>query len=129
MNTVQPERPERLSPGQALFLALEDPLTAHFLRTEFEIPEQRPEIVIKRRLIISRRYPSWHVAIIEKPRPLRGGRLPLLNIAHVMVDGLDGRILQRWFLRSVLYAEYREFMRQESSLRKGCRDRSRSPVH
>jgi hypothetical protein len=124
MNTVQPERPERLSPEQALFLALEDPLTAHFLRAEFEIPERKPDIMIKRRLIDSRRCPFWHVAIIEKPRPLRRVRPALLNIAHVMVDGLDGRILQRWFLRSVLYTEYKEFIRQESSLRKGCRDRS-----
>ena len=124
MNTVRPGRPERLSPEQALFLALEDPLTAHFLRTAFAIPEQRPEIVTKRWLIKAGGCSSWHVAIIEKPRPLPGARLPLLNIAHVMVDGLGGKILQRWFLQSVFYREYREFIRQESSLRRGCRDQS-----
>ena len=124
MKNVRPGRPERLSSEKALFLALEDPLTAHFLRTAFEIPEQRPEIVTKRWLLKAGGYSSWHVAIIEKPRPLLGARPPLLNIAHVMVDGLDGKILQRWFLQSVFYTEYREFMRQESSLRKGCRDQS-----
>ncbi len=125
MRTIRPGRPEGLSSEQALFLALEDPQTAHFLRTAFGIPEQRPEIVTKRRLTKARPCSSWHVAIIEKPRPSLRACPPLLNIAHIMVDALDGQILQRWFLKSVFYEEYRAFMRQVFSLREGCKHQSR----
>ncbi len=124
MKTVQPQSPEGLSPEQVLFLALEDPLTARFLRSAFKIPEHRPEIVTKRWLHKAGGCLSWHVVIIEKPGPSLKARPPLLNIAHIMVDGLEGKVLQRWFLQRVSYKEYREFMRQEFSLRKDCTDRS-----
>jgi len=126
MKRIGQSKPDQvLSAEKALFLALEDPPTAYFLRTAFAIPEQRPEIMTERWVTKDKFCYFWQVAIIEKPRPALRGNPPLLNIAHVTVDALDGKISQRWFLRSVFYEEYQEFMKSLFSLHEGCKDHSR----
>jgi hypothetical protein len=125
MRRVYQRSPGRgLSAEQALFLALEDPQTACFLKTTFTIPEEKPEIVTERWMTRDKRCYSWQVAIIEKPLPGLRANLPLLNIAHIMINALDGKVLQRWFLQSVFYEEYTEFMSNVFSLHEGCRGRN-----
>ena len=125
MKKVRAKSPSGLSSEEALFRALEDPQTAHFLRTAFALPEQKPEIVMKRWLTKDGGCASWHIAIMEKPWPSRGQGLPLLNVIHVRLNALDGQVLGRWLLQSVLYEEYRAFMRKEFSPHEGCMHQTR----
>ncbi len=122
MKRIYQKTPDHeLSAEEALFLALEDPQTACFLRTAFSIPEQKPEIMTERWVTKNSCCCFWQVAIIEKPPSALRANLPLLNIAHVMVDARDGNVLRRWFLRSVFYEEYQEFKRGLFSLHEGCK--------
>jgi hypothetical protein len=114
-----------MSAERALFQALEDPQTACFLRTAFRMPEQRPEIVTERWVTKDRTFPSWHVAIIEKPPATIRTDQSLLNIAHIILDAHDGKVLQRWYLQRVLDKEYRELTRKEFSRLGGCKGRNR----
>lgn len=115
----------RLSAEEALFIALEDTQTARFLKTCFSGPEQKPEIITERRMTTHSHYHSWQVAIIEKPPAALKASRPLLNIAHVMIDALDGKILQRWYLKSVFYEEYHEFRKSLLAPPEGCKGRNR----
>lgn len=111
----------RLSAEEALFLAFEDPQTAHFLKTFFSTPEQKSEIMTERRATKNSSGYFWQVAIIEKPMSALRTNPPLLNIAHVMVDAHDGKVRRRWFLKNVFYEEYQEFKGSLRALHEGCK--------
>jgi hypothetical protein len=122
MRQIGQRKPDHgLSAEQALFLALEDPQTACFLKTSFSTPEQKSEIITERRVTKNSLGYFWQVAIIEKPLPTLRANLPLLNIAHIIVDALDGKILRRWFLRNVFSEEYQEFKRRLFAPHEGCK--------
>ncbi len=98
-----------LSAGDALFIALKDEDTAHFLRTHFSAPELDHHIYSRRWMMEqdSRRF--WQVTIIEKSS-LDGKREQFFNIAHISLDAVSGQICQRWFFGNILLQEYLEFI-------------------
>jgi hypothetical protein len=114
-----------ISADEALFIAMEDARTARFLRAFFSRPEQKPEIVTERWMRKQNSCQFWEVAIIEKPLSAPRPTLAPLNIAHILVDALDGKILGRWYLKSVFYEEYQEFKRIAGFLPESCKDRNR----
>jgi hypothetical protein len=113
-----------LSAEEAVFIAFEDTETARFLKTSFSGPEQKPEIITERRMTKHAHCHFWQVAIIEKPPAAFKVNRPLLNVAHVIIDAFDGKILQRWYLKSVFYEEYHEFRKSLFVLPEGCKGRN-----
>jgi hypothetical protein len=125
-SAAERERPAvGLGSTAALFAALADYQTAAFIKSVFSLPEQRPKVTTERSEFRLGDERFWQVAIIEKPRALRGRIQPLLNVAHVVLGAGDGRIRQRWFLTKVRDEEYREFLREKLARPAGCRGRTR----
>ena len=98
-----------ISSSQALQIAMRDPETSHFIKSNFSCPEQRSKIV-------SRRWTSkdwlgckWYIEIIEKHKFPMGKPTEMLNIARIEID-LEGRITRRQFLRNILENEYEKYL-------------------
>lgn len=97
--------------SRAFRIAVEDEETAHFMRANFSLPEERPEIIIEKWVIRNRGKPRWRVAILEKPDLAVLPRRPMVNLALVDVDAVSGRVLHRKYMRNILMEEFQKFIR------------------
>lgn len=111
-----------LSAAEALFIALGDGQAAFFMKTHFSPPEQRAHVFSKRWIIRENSCCFWHVAVIEQGRVPTGTR-PLINVAHIIVDGFSGRIQKKWLLGNIFEDEYRQFLKELFARHGGCRVR------
>lgn len=98
-------------------IALEDSETCFFIKTNFSIPEQKPEIFFNKWISEDEQGYKWHVEIIEKPNSSLTGKEKMLNIALIEVDSKSGRIIKRQYLRSILLSEYKQFLRNKKQLK------------
>ena len=103
-----------ISSSQALQIAMKDPETSHFIKSNFSCPEQRSKIVSHRWISKDWQGCRWNIEIIEKHKfPLRKAG-EILNIARIEID-LEGRITRRQFLRNILENEYEKFLGPKAS--------------
>ena len=105
-----------LSAADALFVALQDKDTAHFIRAYFAAPELKPRVLSRRWVTEHESKQLWQVAIIEKSC-LGGRRGQFFNVAHISLDAASGEIRQKWFFGNVFLEEYLEFINRLTARR------------
>ncbi len=99
-------------PSQALRTALEDAETSHFIKTNFSNPEQRPQIISRRKLSRQEQEYRWIVEFIEIIPVSLNGKNGMMNIARVEVDPFNGRVIDRRFFKNVFEEEYKKAVYQ-----------------
>jgi len=97
-----------VTPTLALKLALADAETSHFIKTNFSYPEQRPQIISRKKLSRKNQGHMWIVEIKEEIPLSLNGKNGLMNIARIEIDPLKGKIIRRLFFSYVLEEEYQK---------------------
>ncbi len=92
--------------SQALRAALEDAETSHFIKANFSYPEQRPQIVSRKKLSRQGKRCRWIVEFIEKIPVSLNGKNGMMNIARIEIDPFNGKVIDRRFFKNVFEEEY-----------------------
>jgi hypothetical protein len=95
-------------PSQALRAALEDAETSHFIKTNFSYPEQRPQIISRKKLSRKNQGHMWIVEFIEKIPVSLNGKNGMMNIARIEVNPFNGKVIDRRFFKNVFEEEYKK---------------------
>lgn len=106
---VKQKREEKIFPvvsSQAFRTALEDAETSHFIKTNFSDPEQRLQIISRKKLSRQKKGYRWIVEFIEKSPVSLNGKNGMMNIARIEVDPFNGKVINRQFFTNVFYEEY-----------------------
>ncbi len=104
---IREEKEFPVTPSLALKMALEDAEMSHFIKTNFSSPEQRPQIISRKKLSRQKGY-RWIVEFIEKIPVSLNGKNGLMNIARIEIDPLKGKIIRRLFFSYILEEEYQK---------------------
>jgi len=101
--------------SKAFQIALEDPETISFIKTNFSHPEERPEIISRKWLSKNNYGYKWNVEIIEKNPFFQERKAKMLNVALIEIDSRSGKIIKRRFFRSIFFSEYKKLVTQSLS--------------
>lgn len=92
--------------SRAFRIALEDPATIAFMRKNFSLPEQNPEIISRKWLMKDLEGYRWNVEILEKNPFFLQRKIEMINVALIEIDSHSGKIISRFFFSSLLLDEY-----------------------
>jgi hypothetical protein len=120
-NQLKEERRKQIREDQAfpinasiaLKLALGDAETSHFIKTNFSYPEQRPQIISRKKLYRQEKGYRWIVEFIEKIPIFLNGEDGMMNIVRIEVDPFNGKVIDRRFFKNVFEEEYKEAVCQK----------------
>ena len=94
--------------SKAFQIALEDPETIFFIKTNFSHPEKYPEIISRKWLSKNNFRYKWNVEIVEKNSFFSIKEGEMVNVALIEVDSNNGRIIKRHFFRNIFFNEYKK---------------------
>ena len=95
-----------------LRIALEDVETSHFILTYFSRPEQKPQIISRKKIILHDREFRWLIELIEKVPFCFNGKKEMMNIARIEIDPFCGEIVGRQYFKNLFEDEYRKIVDQ-----------------
>ena len=95
---------------RAFQIALEDPQTISFIRTNFPSPEQCPQITSRRWLSAGNSGFKWNIELLEKRLLSFRKKVDLINVALLEVDTSNGKITSRTYFTNLLMSEYRAYL-------------------
>jgi len=81
---------------------------SHFIKTNFSYPEQRTQIISRKRLSRQEQGNRWIVEFIEKIPVSLNGKNGMMNIARIEVDPFNGKVIDRRFFKNVFLEEYKK---------------------
>jgi len=105
---IREEQAFPITPSLALKRALEDAEMSHFIKTNFSYPEQRTQIISRKRLSRQEQGNRWIVEFIEKIPVSLNGKNGMMNIARIEVDPFNGKVIDRRFFKNVFLEEYKK---------------------
>lgn len=106
-------KPESLiNASKAFQIALEDPETISFIKTNFSHPEKRPGIISRKWLSKNNNGYKWNVEIIEKNPFFPGREAEMINVVLIEIDSRSGKIIKRHFFSYIFFSEYKKFVTQ-----------------
>jgi hypothetical protein len=105
---IREDQPFPINASLALKLALKDAETSHFIKTNFSYPEQRPQIISRKKLYRQGKGYRWTVEFIEKIPVFLNGEDGMMNIVRIEVDPFNGKVIDRRFFKNVYEEEYKE---------------------
>jgi hypothetical protein len=94
----------------AFQIALEDPQTISFIRTNFPSPEKYPQISSRRWLSADNSGSRWNIELLEKKLSSFQKKMDLINVVFLEVDASSGKITGRTYFANILMSEYRVYL-------------------
>ena len=99
---------------RAFQIALEDPQTISFIRTNFPLPEQCPQITSRRWLSTADSGFKWNIEFLEKRIFSIRKKVDLINVVLLEVDISNGKITSRTYFTNILMSEYEAYLMRSS---------------
>ncbi len=98
----------------AFQIALEDPQTISFIRTNFPSPEKYPQISSRRWLSTDKSGSRWNIELLEKKFSSFQKKVDLINVVFLEVDASSGKITGRTYFANIMMSEYRIYLTRSS---------------